>query len=431
LSTNYSFHTYLRNIVCLYIWVSVFCIPSPVNAQETPDVFDRKLNDMGFENIRSFSHDNQIVIALENNIYRWEADAIVIALDTIAAYTSPDTQISVYLLKNDIPQLHIQVPAKSWRQYRSGKLVKTQLFDELLVDCSTGEDWNYLKKELPLNSNVNKIDLVIYPQLAIQNRLLNQFYEIMFNIAPAVEVSLWKGMLFTGQIIFPLKNDFEVLDIKDNVDYKSRDFLYESHEGDYIQPGFVTISQDIRFPRQWFGNLTIGKFNAHRYGLNGRLNHFFKGNRWSIAGNAGLTGSSHFLQNQWVTGRVNTFSWQVTGGYFYPRFNLQFDLSYGSYLNKDKGFRAECSRHFGATTIGFYAMHTGGDSNGGFKFTIPFPTNKRNRKHTLRVTSPKYFDSDYNAGYAVYYGKDYETRPNENQTEHFNNPIFIKGQFAN
>jgi hypothetical protein len=71
-------------------------------------------------------------------------------------------------------------------------------------------------------------------------------------------------------------------------------------------------------------------------------------------------------------------------------------------------------------------MHTGGDSNGGFKFTIPFPTSKRNRKHTLRVTTPKYFDSDYNAGYAVYYGKDYETRPNENQTEHFSNPTFIK-----
>ena len=381
---------------------------------------------MGFENIRSFSRDNQILIALENNLYRWEPDAITVALDTIAAYSGKETLISLYLLKNDIPQLHIQVPAILWQQYRSSKLAEAGLIDALLVDRSTNEDWKYLKDRIVLNSNVNKIDLVIYPQFAIQNRLLTQLYEIQFNIAPAMEVSLWKGMLFTGQIIFPLKNDLEVLDIYENMDYKNRNFLYASHEGDYIQPGFVTISQDIRLAHQWFGNLTIGKFNAHRYGMNGQVNHFFRGNQWSVECNAGLTGSSHFLQGQWVTGSVNTLTWCITAGYFCSQFHLQLDLSYGSYLNNDKGFRAECSRHFGSTTIGFYAMHTGGDSNGGFKFTIPFPTTKRNRKHSFRVRTPKYFDSDYNAGYAVYYGKDYETRPNENQTEHFNNPIFIK-----
>jgi len=402
------------------------CLPNQAKAQATCDVLVEKLNSMGFENIRSFTRDNRVFVALENNVYRWEADAIVVALDTIVTYTNSDSQVSLYLLKNDIPQLEIQVPVKLWLQYRSGKITKSGLSDALQVDYNIDDDWNWLKNKMVSNSNVNKIDLVIYPQFAIQNRLLTQLYEIQFNIAPAVEVSLWKGMLFTGQIIFPLKNDLEVIDIKANENYKSRNFLYTSHEGNYIRPGFVTISQEIRLPHRWIGNLTIGNFNAHCYGVNGQVGHFFKGKQWSIAGKAGLTGSSHFFQGQWVTGSVNIFTWKVTTGYFYPRFNLQLDLSYGSYLNKDKGFRADCSRHFGSTTIGFYAMHTGGDSNGGFKFTIPLPTNKRNRKHTLRVTTPKYFDSDYNAGYAVYYGKDYETRPDENQTEHFNNPLFIK-----
>ncbi len=402
------------------------CLPIQAKAQATHDMLVEKLNSIGFENIRSYSRDNRMLISFENNIYNWEINAILVALDTIAVYTNPETQISLYLLKNDIPRTHIQVPARLWVQYRSENISKDELFDALLVDRNIDEDWRYLKKENVLNSNINKIDLVGYPQFAIQNRLLTQLYEIQFNLAPALEISLWKGMLFTGQIIFPLKNDFEVQDIKENVDYKSRNFLYASHEGDYIRPGFITISQDFRLPHRWHGNLTIGNFNAHRYGVNGQVGHFFKGNQWSVAGDAGLTGSSHFLQGQWVTGKVNTFTWHITAGYFYPQFDLQMDLSYGSYLNNDKGFRAECSRHFGSTTIGLYAMHTGGNSNGGFKFTIPFPTAKRNRKHTLRITTPKYFDSDYNAGYAVYYGKDYETRPNENQTEHFNNPIFIK-----
>ena len=386
---------------------------------------------MGFENVRSFSRDNHIFIALEDNLYRWEVDAIATALDTIVAYTNPESLISVYMLKNDIPQLQIKVAAQLWSQFRSGKIAESGLLDALLVDYGIDEDWKYLKNKIGSNPNVNKIDVVIYPQFAIQNRLLTQFYEIQLNIAPAVEVSFWKGMLFTGQVIFPLKNDIEVMDIKENEDYSARNFLYTSHEDDYIRPGFITISQDIRLPRQWFGNLTIGNFNAHRYGMNGQVNHFFKGNKWSIAGNAGLTGSSHFLQRQLVTGNMNTFTWRVTAGYFYPSFNLCIDLSYGSYLNNDKGLRIDCSRHFGSATIGFFAMHTGNNSNGGFKFTVPFPAAKRNREQTLRVTTPKYFDSEYNAGYPVYYGKDYEIRPNENQTEHFNNPIFIKNNLIN
>jgi hypothetical protein len=401
-----------------------------VKAQETHRILVKKLSDMGFENVRGFSRDNHVFIAFEDNLYRWEVDAIVTALDTIAAFTNPEMQISAYMLKNDIPQFEIQVPAKLWLQYRLGEIAKAGLDDALQVDYSIDENWNYLKNESGSNPNVNKIDLVIYPQFAIQNRLLTQLYEIQFNLAPAIEISLWKGMLFTGQIIFPLKNDLEVLDIKENVDYKSRKFLYISHEGDYIRPGFVTISQDIRFSRQWSANLTAGNFNAHRYGVDGQLNHFFKGNRWSMTGHVGLTGSSHFLQGRWVSGSIKTFTWKIAAGYFYPRFNLQMDLSYGSYLNMDKGFRVDCSRHFGQTSIGFYAMYTGGESNGGFKFTVPFPTAKRNRKHVFRVTPPKYFDSDYNAKYAVYYGRDYETRPNENQTEHFDNPVFIKNNLA-
>ena len=416
----------MRYIVFLSVWVLVTCLPIQAKTQEAYEIISKKLSDIGFENIRSFSRDNHVFISLENNLYSWEVDAINTALDTIVAYSNPESQVSLYMLKNDIPQLEIQVPVKLWAQYRSGKIEETDLVDVLLVDYSIDEDWESLKNRVASNSNINKIDLVIYPQFAIQNRLLTQLYEIQFNIAPALEVSLWKGMLFTGQIIFPLKNDLEVMEIKENEDYVSRKFLYTSHEGDYIRSGFITISQDIRLPHQWFGNLTIGNFNAHRYGINGQVNHYFKGTQWNITYNAGLTGSSHYFQGQWVTGSLNTFTWKMGAGYFYPHLHLQFGVSYGRYLSNDKGFRADCSRHFGSTTIGFYAMYTGADLNGGFKFTIPFPTTKQNRKHIIRIRTPKYFDSDYNAGYAVYYGKDYKIRPNENQTEHFNNPTFIK-----
>lgn len=260
-----------------------------------------------------------------------------------------------------------------------------------------------------MNPSSNKIDLVMYPQFGLQNVLLSQIYEIQLNLAPAIEVSLWKGMQFTGQVIFPVVNQL-------------------GYEGDFIRPGFVTLSQEFRLPYQWLGCTTIGNFNANRYGADFYIDHPLKNERWNIGLNAGLTGSSYFFDGQWITGNLNTFTWSTKVRYYYPRFNLQFDLSYGRYLNNDYGFRADCTRHFGETTVGFYAMYTGGEPNGGFHFSIPLPPYKRNRRHTLRLMPPCYFDWEYNAGTEFFYGRYYETRPNENRSEHWINPIFIKSE---
>jgi hypothetical protein len=200
------------------------------------------------------------------------------------------------------------------------------------------------------------------------------------------------------------------------------------YEGDFIRPGFVTLSQEFRLPHQWFGRSTLGNFNANRYGADICIDHPFADNHWSAGFNAGLTGSSHFYDGQWVTGGLNTLTWFAKAGYYYPGFNLQFDLSYGRYLNKDYGFRADCTRHFGETTVGFYAQYTGGKPNGGFHFSVPLPPCKRNRQHALRLVPPRYFDWEYNAGTEFYYGRYYETRPNENRSERWYNPIYFKNE---
>lgn len=385
----------------------------------------------GFENIRILEKDQSLVLSVENKVYRSNVQAIAALVDSVALW-APEKELKLYFLQNDVPALQLKVSLAKWknRKKNTNPISDPQW---LLIDRGIDADWNKLKRQPAKNPQNNKIDFVLYPQLRITNRLLTQLYEVQFNLAPTMEVMLWKGMVFTAQVIFPLSNEAEILDIYENIDElaEERNFLYLSNEGDYIRPGFVTISQDFRLPKKWFGNLTVGNFNSHRYGINVRANHYFKGDKWSITASAGLTGSSHFYQGQWVRGSLNTMTWKVKTGYFYPRYNLQLELSYGSYINNDKGVRADCIRHFGNTSIGFYAMYTGGESNGGFKFTIPLPTAKRKRNKALRIMAPYYFDSDYNAAYAVYYGKDFETRPNENQTEHFNNPTFVKKQLIN
>lgn len=388
-----------------------------------------RLVGIGFENIRISSKTEKVMVAFENNVYRWDVQAIKTALDTITAYLAPEEELALYFLQHDIPDLLIEVKVADWLKYQNGEFLPENMDELLYVGNEINDDWQILKSSPAANPEFNKLDLVVYPQLRIQNRLLTQLYEVQFNIAPALEVVLWKGMLFTGQIIFPVRNDVEIADTKENVDYKERNFLITTDEGHHIRPGFITLSQDFRLPKRWAGNITAGQFNTYKYGANLWTKHYFKGNRWSITGNAGLTGDSHFIDGLWTTSEPDNINWKITGGYFYPDYNLNIELSYGSYLNNDKGFRADCTRHFGETVVSFYAMYTGNVRlNGGFKFTVPFPTKKRNRRHSVRVKTPNYFDSDYNARYAVYYGKEFETRPNENQTEYYHDVAFVKKQ---
>jgi hypothetical protein len=372
-------------------------------AQDSYKIISQSLTYAQFENIRVTQNEGKLIITAEDNLYRWNVRGIAALLDIISKNTG-NQPVTLILLKKDIPQIEIETLNRSTPLDKNGELRQ-----KYIVHYATDANWKKVKSISPTNSHVNKIDLVIYPQFGLQNTLLSQIYEVQLNIAPAIELSLWRGMQFTGQVIFPIVNQMD-------------------YEDDFIRPGFITLSQEFRLPHQWFGQLTVGNFNSNRYGLDATIDHPFPNPRWAVSFNAGLTGSSSFYEGEWISGELNILTWFIKARYFYPKFNLQFDLSYGRYLNKDYGFRADCTRHFGETTVGFYAMYTGGEPNGGFHFAVPLPTAKRNRRHALRLAPPRYFDWEYNAGTEFYYGRYYETRPNENRSERWHNPLFIKNE---
>ena len=76
--------------------------------------------------------------------------------------------------------------------------------------------------------SAGRIDFVVYPQLQLRNSWLDKIYGASVNIAPAVEMQLWKGACFTGQVIFPIWNNMV-------------------GEMDYIRAGILTLRQEIRW----------------------------------------------------------------------------------------------------------------------------------------------------------------------------------------
>jgi hypothetical protein len=377
--------------------------------QNTGKNINQMLTSLGFENIRMIRSGDTLKVAYENNIYRWNVRGLIVILDSIVNNVQPEMHIGIVTLSDGIPVFETRIMAGDWIGFRNGTMTKNELNDKIQFTYLTDKSWKELKEVKKSNSDLFKFDFIIYPQIYIQNNYFDYIYEIQFNIAPAVEFSLWKGNSITGQVIIPIYNN-EHLD----------------KQGNYFRPGFITISQEFRLPGPFFSCVTLGKFNADRYGIDFSLTHPFRNPHWELSMNVGLTGWTYFSEGILYLGREIKPTWNVTGSYYYSRFNMQFDVRCGRYLYGDYGVRVDCTRHFGETAIGLYAMYSGGEPNGGFHFTIPFPPGRRGKHNRVRILPPRYFDWEYRGVNLLVQGRYYKTSPDENPSGDYFNLMYVK-----
>lgn len=258
-----------------------------------------------------------------------------------------------------------------------------------------------------------KVDLMIYPDLFLENNTFDELYTYAINLNPAVEMALWKGGKMTAQVILPVATNL-------------------SGEMKRIRPGIIALSQDVRFRHNIFGKMTVGNFTNNRYGAQLEIKYRTNNGRWELGGTAGSTGFSAITREDgWYIGRKQRINASLNASYYEPRLNLQFDLKAGRYIYGDYGVRGDCTRHFGEYAIGLYALCTDGEINGGFHFAIPLPGKKWSRKGFFRVKPADYFAWAYGMVADGEYiekqlGKSYSTRPNENRSSNFYQPDYIR-----
>lgn len=402
----------------LFISIILFFWILSGSAQDIVNQIEKTLVESGFENIRVAKEKNNYNLSFENNIYRWNVKALQVVLDTVTSIVKPEDQVSITQLRFDLPQITTKVQSGLWQSFRKDSLPVHQIDSALSVTYRTNQSWHKIKKLKPIQRGSSRFDFVIYPQFYLANVTFDKIYEIQLNIAPAVEVSFWKGMLFTAQVILPIVNDY-------------------GSTGDLIRPGFIALSQNFKFANSIFAKVSVGNFNSARYGFDFKLRYHFINERWNVGLNTGLTGSSQFSDSGWEFGELNTFNWSVSASYFLKLFNLRFDASVGKFLRGDYGTRLDLTRMFGETSVGFFATFStfsdieAIEPNAGFHFSVQIPPRKRWKHRRARVIPPRYFDWEYNAGTENRYGRYFETRPNENRSEHFFNPLYIKNELLN
>ncbi len=397
-----------------YTWiVFLWGIIIPVSANTEREIIT-SLSKAGFENIRIHEENSSVYISFENTIYRWNVNGIIVALDSISAYAEPKQELYVVVLALGIPQVVIRTKAEDWNEFRKNELSPSEFSAHFSISYNTSPAWNRLKHLKSSDKSYGKLDLVLYPQVKLSNTYYDQFFDTQVNIAPTLELSLWKGAKGTLQTIIPITNSVRVF----------------GKEGNSVRPGFATITQQFRLHPKWYTNIAIGLFNNYRSGID--LEGVYHLNKYvSLKAKAGYTGFVNiggYLPDDWTFTTWDRLTWSTGGYYFNKALSLQISSSVERLVTGDTGLRADLTRFFGEVSIGFYGVITNDEKNAGFHIAIPLPGKKRPHWERFRIMLPKYFDWDYTVANNDINGASFEVHPNENPVEQFFNPEYLKSQ---
>ena len=366
-----------------------------------------ELTGMGFENVRCAENENERIYTIENNVYKAQGVGIAKAIEIIQRQGLPSGKRCKVIVT------HLEVPEMSLTYHPSNSNDSLSTNGNIGWETSYDVDgWKEVRKEKAKNSSRYKVDILVYPQLSYKNLIITQIYQALFTLNPAVEVSFWPGMKFTGQLIVPIYNDG-----------------YSIYQ-DKVHPGFITLSQRFRLPYNIKGKATIGYFNADRYGVDLMFFRPFKADeRFSLEGRLGYVGIGYWDGFKLHYDTDMSLTWTIGANFYWPRYNTQFSLKGEQYLMKDRGVKFEMIRHFRYASIGFYAMKgKDANSNGGFRFQVLLPPYKQKRHKLLpRISTSYNMGIAYNAGNEQYFYRQYRSEANENiMNNNGFNPYFIK-----
>ena len=393
----------------------LLCLTMPQQAvAQTGDDAVAALVDLGFENVSCTEETDERIYVLQNSAYRVQGKGISKAVDVIQKMGLPSQKpCRIIVLDNNVPQISLTY------QPIIGDSVPEARHSDWEVSYELDAAWKKARKTKRHNSSLFKVDIVVYPELSLQNLIITQVYQVLFNLNPTIEVSLWRGAKFTGQVIIPIYNEYG-----------------SSYE--QIRQGFITLSQEVRLPYNIFLTASVGTFNNERWGGALDAKYIFKDERFSLLGRIGYSGRSHFDNWRWKVSPLKRLTWSVGGSFFWPLYNTNFTLKAEQYLLGEKGVRFDMYRKFRYTTIGFYAMKVSDTANsgfnGGFRFQVMLPPYGRykRRGYIPRITTSDYMGMVYNAGNERYYGKSFRPRVDDNiGKENSFNPYFIKSELLN
>lgn len=361
----------------------------------------RRLVEAGYANVRYAAGDDMVVFTIENDSYKLPSEGFSRACRIVeGAGLLQDKRVEIIGTHYQVPEITLSYSpeAGTWRATRR-----------------LDEGWDMVRGEENHNGSFGKVDIVIYPQVSLKNLIINQVYQSLWQLNPALEVSLWPGMKFSYQMTLPIYND----------GYGSL--------ASRVHPGMITLSQRFRDP--WHlnvtGKLSAGVFSGNRYGAALEMMYYFPNERFSLDVQLGVLANCYWEGFKFHYSRDMYFRWNVAANYYCPPLGTQFTLRLQKFLLGDVGLKYEMIRHFRHCSTGLYAEKArSAQLNVGFRFQIALPPyNQKRRGYIPRVRTSGQMGMSYNANNEQYYYKEFRTEASDNiMSKNQFNPYFIESQ---
>lgn len=374
-----------------------------LHAQTSMETIKAALKDHGFSNIRAVSEDSVTILAIQNDAYKLQASGIAAAIRTLEDEGILDGgTVRMLILDCDVPQLTLTYDSRRGDWDVSHHVERS--------------DWKSVRRDSKTNSSFGKIDLVVYPQISLMNLIITQVYQSLWQLNPAIEMTLWPGSKISYQVKIPVWND----------GYGNRE--------DKIHPGMITLSQRFRLPFDITGKAVAGVFYNNRYGLGIEMQKRFSFAPWlMLEGGFRMLGLSYFDSFVFHRSKDMERFWNLGVNLYWPEVNTEFKVKAEKFLLADVGAKAEMIRHFRYCSIGFYVekgFNSYAKTNGGFRFQIALPPYRFKRAgYWPRVTTSGQMGMVYNANNEQRWYKETKLESSDNiMNSNAFNPYYIKSE---
>lgn len=368
----------------------------------------------GYENVAVIFKDSSLMIGYENRRYRFEARAlagVMILLSETSDLTAREVQIVVY--HQFVPIILVGYDPIEMKEFlqnnTSGENFCQSLRVVLFPDGFNEKEFKEFR-----NKSFFKTDLAVIPNWRVQFGDFDRPVQSNINLIPELNTAFTKGLSFKGQVIIPLQNNF-----------------YFDEEERKVRPGNITLNQFVRLKDDFFISLTGGFFNLNRAGLNIDIKKYLLNGDLVLGAEAGVTGYHSFTgldPKYFEDGEFRTAF--LMAAYTYQPYDATAIVRIGNFLYNNPGIRVDVFRQFREVRIGFFALVSSGDVNGGFNFSIPLPPRKYTNPliETLRIRPSENFKWEYKAQGFPESGKIYTTEHSIFEMMLEYNPDFVKKQ---
>ena len=337
----------------------------------------------GFENVSAFLQDSILMIGYENRRFRFEAKGLAEIVKLLSKGDFNQVKmINIVVFEQQIPMImanYSPVKMNDFIHNNPGADDFEQFFDVTLyrddVDLSHFTPVN--------NKSLFKTDLVIIPNWKAQFGDFDNPVQSNINLIPELNTTLRKGLSFKGQVIVPVQNNF---------------YPINDPDGRTIRPGNITLNQLIRLKDDFFVSFTGGFFNLNRAGIGLDMKKYLLNGNLVFGAEAGYTDYYSFTGLDPEYFEDSRF---LTPFFFaaltYQPYDATGILRVGNFLYNHPGVRVDVLRQFREVKIGFFALVSSGDINGGFNFSIPIPPTRYCRQKAIRIRPSENFEWEYRA----------------------------------